>query len=189
MINKIYLWWKFEGQFILRNTKIGVKNLWKWFPIIWKDRNWDHSCIFHILKFKLKNQSEYIKKTNIFVDSKRESEKIDLCIKLIEKINEEYYTCEYQDYLNENIWFEKCKKEDYYTVESKVLDDNLDLYFKKYPIIHNKVLNGKGILNIDDNDPNLKRKYIAINMGIINHQRANSLLFKILETNIQNWWM
>ena len=31
-----------------------IYNLYRWFPIIWKDQDWDHSYIFEIFKFKLK---------------------------------------------------------------------------------------------------------------------------------------
>ena len=53
-LEKLKLWWEFEGKYLHRDFIEGIKNLIKWFPIIWKDRNWDHSYIYEILKFKLK---------------------------------------------------------------------------------------------------------------------------------------
>ena len=58
MFNKIRLWWKFDGKYLHRDIAQGIKNLIKWFPIIWKDRNWDDSFIFDILQFKLQNQAK-----------------------------------------------------------------------------------------------------------------------------------
>ena len=38
---------KYQHKYI----KYGVQNLYKWFWIIWKDRDWDHHYIFEVLKF------------------------------------------------------------------------------------------------------------------------------------------
>lgn len=48
---------------ILYNVKrfiSNIKNVIRWLPVIWKDRDWDDYYIFEVLKFKLKNQAEYI---------------------------------------------------------------------------------------------------------------------------------
>jgi len=37
LLEKIQLWWKFEGKYYPRDFITGVKNLWNWFPTIWKD--------------------------------------------------------------------------------------------------------------------------------------------------------
>lgn len=77
--------WKVKQFF--RNTR----NLIRWFPIIWKDRDWDHYYIFEILKFKLKNQAEYIEKKGLHLSAKREAELMMLCVNLIDKVQNEYY--------------------------------------------------------------------------------------------------
>ena len=38
---------------MLREFITGIKNLWAWFPIIWKDRDWDGWFIYQIIEFKL----------------------------------------------------------------------------------------------------------------------------------------
>ena len=43
---------------MLNNIIQGIKNLLYWFPIIWKDRNFDEHFIYEILKHKLKYQSK-----------------------------------------------------------------------------------------------------------------------------------
>lgn len=32
----------------------GIQNLWYWFPVIWKDRDWDHAYMEYIMLHKLK---------------------------------------------------------------------------------------------------------------------------------------
>mgnify|MGYP003351274053 CR=1 FL=1 len=75
-----------------------IYNLYRWFPIIWKDQDWDDYYIFEVLKFKLKNQAEHIGGKDRHTRAKRDAEKMMLCVRLIEKVQEEYYGCEYQDY-------------------------------------------------------------------------------------------
>lgn len=39
------------------NTKNGIKNLIKWFPVVWRDRDWDEFYLLHAMEFKFKNMS------------------------------------------------------------------------------------------------------------------------------------
>jgi hypothetical protein len=48
----IPLWWNHEGRYYHKTFRTGVQNLWYWFPIIWKDRNWDSNYIFEIMSHK-----------------------------------------------------------------------------------------------------------------------------------------
>ena len=75
-----------------------IRNLIRWFPIIWKDRDWDDHFIFEILKFKLKNQAEYIGYHDRHTTAKRDAEIMMLCVRLIEKVQDEWYGREYFDY-------------------------------------------------------------------------------------------
>ena len=62
MIDKIKYWWRFEARYFHKNFIKGVKNLWKWFPTIWKDRDWDSYHIYEILRVKIENQAKYMQK-------------------------------------------------------------------------------------------------------------------------------
>lgn len=83
---KVYRWWKWEAKHFHRDVIKGIKNLWKWFPIVWKDRDWDDSYIFDALKFKLKNTADYFEKTNSFAGWEDEVKYIRICERLIDKI-------------------------------------------------------------------------------------------------------
>ena len=82
-----------------------VKNLLRWFPIIWKDEDWDDHYIFEILKFKLKNQAKYIGDKDRHTLAKRDAEIMMLCVSLIDKVQEEYYNTEHLDYEESNFNF------------------------------------------------------------------------------------
>lgn len=182
---KISLWWYHDGKYILSNIKHGLVNLRYWLPIIWKDRNWDHHYIFDILSHKLKAQSNYIGKRKMHVCAKRNAELMMTCVKLIDKINDDYYGMEYMDYHKTKHWFEPADKEGYLTWESRELEEYFDQYFAKYPLIYRRVINGEGPFIPDDKND---KQRIALNIAHINHNRARTLLFKIMEQNIEKWW-
>ena len=75
-----------------------IKNLWRWLPIVWNDRDWDDGFIFEVLKFKLKNTADYTEQRQRFVGYEHEVARMRLCIRLIERIQEEWYGMEYFDY-------------------------------------------------------------------------------------------
>lgn len=39
---------------IWNDVRLGIRNLWRWFPIIWRDRNFDHAFLLSIIIHKLK---------------------------------------------------------------------------------------------------------------------------------------
>jgi hypothetical protein len=189
IVSKISLKWEFEHQYLWRNFKTGVKNITYWLPIIWKDRNWDHRYIYNILQHKLKAQSKYIGNRGHHVTAKRDVEIMMTCVRLIDKVGDEFYSSEYWDYHKDKHWFEDIPgKEGYSSWESRILEENFNDYFKKYPLIHKRVLNGEGVFQLDGENKTDINQRIAMNIGHINHDRANKLLFKIMEENIQRWW-
>ena len=69
----------------LSEIKRGLKNLFVWFPIIWKDRQWDYIFLLRIILFKLRLM---YKKLEVEQHKKR---KIYICILLLQRlVNEEY---------------------------------------------------------------------------------------------------
>lgn len=60
----------------------GLKNLRYWFPVIWKDRQWDYDFLLKLLLHKLERMEDY------FIDGDDDCEIYELeeCIGLIKKI-------------------------------------------------------------------------------------------------------
>ena len=155
-----------------------IKNLIRWFPIIWKDQDWDDHFIWEILKFKLKNQAEYIGYHDRHVSAKRDAEIMMLCVRLIEKVQSEYYQLEYMDYHKSDYnWIDSESHPGMYELEIVEKSERFDEYFKKYPLIYRCVP-----------DLNVPKTAIAFHIAQTNHTRARKLLFNILEKNIEKWW-
>lgn len=81
----------------LKNKFNSLKKLWKWIPIIWRDRDWDHYYIFEILKTKLEGVVEYTKKEGISFNKEYDIQKLKTALRLIDKVQNEYYLQKYLD--------------------------------------------------------------------------------------------
>ena len=185
MWRNLSLNWEFEYQYLWRDFKIGVKNIIYWLPIIWKDRNWDHRYIYTILQHKLKAQSKYIGDRGNHISAERDAEIMMSCVRLIDKVGEEFYSSEYSDYHKDKHWFTPAEKEGYAEWNSRTLEENFEDYFAKYPLIYKRVMNGEGPFKLDGSND---KQRIAMNIGHINEKRAHDLLFKIMNENINKWW-
>lgn len=186
-IQFISLWWNHDGKYYHKYVKQGVKNIIYWFPIIWKDRHWDHGYIFTILQHKLKAQSKEIGGKDRHTRAQYDSKKMNLCVNLIQKLQDDFYEMEYMNYAKDRQWFEPCEdKPGYSTWESENIWEEYDQYFRKYPNIHRRVMNGEGFAPIEGREDD--KHFVAMSIAHMNQDRAHKLLFKILERDIQGWW-
>jgi len=191
ILRKVQLWWNHDGKYYHKYFKQGVKNVWYWFPIIWKDRNWDSHYIYEILKHKLKAQADYIGAKDRHTRAQQDARNMRICVKLMQKVQEEEYVMEYMDYHKDRVWFTPCEdRPDSSLMNSELVWEKFDDYFKKYPLIYKRVMNGEGVFSLGDHDnvSTDRKQRIAMNIAHINHQRAHKLLFKIMESQIQGWW-
>lgn len=179
---RITLYWKFEYQYYPRNFIHGVKNLIKWFPIVWKDRNWDDSFFWTIVKFKISDMAKTHGSRMPYVGYERNVEIMNLIVRLIEKFESETYLHEYYDYVEDKVWFEKIEGTDNYEMKSETLMDNLDEYFKKYPLLKKQA--EQHLIYKQNPD----RVTLAISMGMIEHEKAKRLIFELLNRNVNKWW-
>ena len=189
IFRRIYLWWAHDGRYYHKYFKQGVKNLWYWFPLIWKDRDWDGHYIFEILQHKLAAQANYIGRRDFHTRAQLDAKRMRLCISLIKKVQEEDYTMEYMDYHKDRVWFTDVEDRPGNSLyNSEEVWEKYDEYFKKYPLVYKRVMKGDGVFNLDGRNESDIKRVIALNIAHLNHDRARKLLFKIMEENIEGWW-
>ena len=179
---KLYRWFKWDAKHLHRDIAQGFRNLWIWLPIIWKDRDWDDHYIFAVLKFKIANTAKYTETKQRFVGWEKEVRYMRICEKLIDRIQNEYYQSEYFDYHDFDINFVPTKN----GLNKAVFDvkrDDTDKYVEKYPHALRKAKKDPRFKNYFKGERN---GYLAV--GIIRHEKAKKLLFKILEQRIEHWW-
>jgi hypothetical protein len=73
------------------NIKHGIRNLWRWFPIIWKDRDWDQYYIFELLKFKFKNMEHNFRNYAHIADADKVADDLKVCQLLLKRLIEDDY--------------------------------------------------------------------------------------------------
>ncbi len=128
-----------------------VNNLWKWFPTIWRDRDWDTTFIYEVIKVKLNNQAKYIDFHNRHTRAKRDAELMRLTSRLIQLCQDDHYDMEYMDYHESNFnWLDITdedgipnKYKDSKRLEIDLISENFDDYFKKYPRQYKRVMSGE----------------------------------------------
>ena len=189
MIEEIKLWWKFEGRYYYPNFINGLKNLWRWLPTIWRDRDWDHSFIYSILAKKLEFQADYMNRKSRHLNSRRDAEKVKLVAKLIRLHQEDFYGTEYTDYHQTDYDFvptDETKK--WFRMETTLVSENFDDYFKKYPRQYRRVINGEVNHFIKTSEDLQDKKLIALTIAHENEIRCKKLIFTIMHDNIDFWW-
>jgi hypothetical protein len=179
---RFLLFWKFRYQYYPRNFIVGVGNLIKWAPVIWKDRDWDHTFFFDILKFKITNMAKVQGSRMPYKGSERNVEIMNTIVRLIDKFQTEHYLDEYFDYVDEKIWFEKIGGSDSFEMKSETTRDNLDEYFMKYPLLKNRATKHSYYRK------NPSAASLGISMGVVQHERAKRLIFELLNRNVEKWW-
>jgi hypothetical protein len=101
-----------------------------------------------------------------------------LCARLARIQQEDLYSHEYFEYLDQDFEFIPTDEtEKYFTMEATVTRDDLINYFYKYRRQH-RLLDKTG----KDNHR------IAMEIAVNNQERSRKLLFKIMEENIDGWW-
>jgi uncharacterized UPF0160 family protein len=70
----------------------GIKNIIKWFHIIWEDRDFDYGYLLDILEFKLKSMEQFFNSNDTWTkNSKKCAKQIMIVKNLIHRIKREDY--------------------------------------------------------------------------------------------------
>jgi len=164
----------------IRYVITGIKNIIRWMPTIYHDRDWDQWHIYNVLQKKIEFQRKELINANRHTNINRDNRDMTIVLNLIERINEDFYGVEYLDYSESKFRFEPIEGDDeYYTMEQDVISENYDEYIKKYPSSVRKVLKEK---------PDLDKKDLCFWVARHNEERAHNLLHRILKERIRHWW-
>ena len=170
-------WWHSTGFHLHTLTWKGLKNVIKWLPIVWKDRDWDHVYITDVLKFKIKNTADYIEEHKRYEGWERDVERMRMCVRIMDKLDDGFYEHEYQDYHKTVFEFEKIEM-GLTEMKGNVISNNLPEYFAKYPNDYRRLSEKWKETELTS----------ALMMSSNRHMRATKILFEIISTNIYGWW-
>jgi len=154
-----------------RDIKIGIKNLITWFPVIWKDRQWDHWFIYEILHKKLSLTEYHIRNYGHHVRAEQDADNIKKCVLLLKRLKDDEYS--------ENAFKqhrEKWGEPKFIWKESDRPDcHKLLIEHDTIKTEEDKIQERKDFKNAYDHEDYLK-------------QQDLDLLFKIIRKHIQTWW-
>ena len=158
-------------RYFYRDIKTSIKNLIIWFPIIWKDRQWDHWFIYEILYKKLSLMEHFIRNHGYHVRAEQDADNIKTCALLLKRLKDDEY--------HENAFKQHYKKwgePDFDWRES----DRRDL--SKLHIKYDKVKTE------EDKIQERKDFKIACEREELLKQQDLDLLFTLMGKHIQTWW-
>lgn len=71
---------------IYYNIKCGVRNIFRWFPIIWYDRDWDYNYLLIVMGFKMKNMSELQRKHGTGINAQEIADDLQELSEVIDRL-------------------------------------------------------------------------------------------------------
>ena len=165
----------------IRSFLTSCNNLIKWFPTIWNDRDWDGNYILKILQKKIEFQRKELVNANRHTRIESDNRDMTIVLNLLERVREEYYQMECMDYWYTDIVFEKIPNNSSHKL-ADVVDkwEKFDEFLSKYPSSVRGVVKEHG--EQDD------KKRLCLLVSYYNHEKANKLLFRILEERLAYWW-
>jgi hypothetical protein len=165
----------------IRYFLTGVKNIFKWMPTIYHDRDWDGSFILKILQKKIEFQRKELIYANRHTEVERDNRFMTLALNLLERVRQEHYQVECVDYWNEKMEFKDVPDNpNLKSIEFTPISERFDEYLNKYPSSVRAVIKEHG----EQED----KKRLCLMVSYYNHKKANKLLFRVLEENVAQWW-
>lgn len=168
----IRIWYFIKDLRYLPHTiKIGITNLFVWFPVIWNDRQWDYIYILRMLHKKLSMMEKFIREDGIHVKNKRDAHKIKVCVLLLERMIEDVY----HDHAYENHY-------------KKWGDPHIKFLECEYEDCHEIKFEYKNVKTEEDEKQKFKEFRRCMKHERYLTQQDLDLLFKMMNKHITSWW-
>jgi hypothetical protein len=158
----------------------GIKNIIRWIPTLYEDKDWDHWHIYNILQKKIEFQRNEIIYANRHMRVDCDNRDMTIVLNLIERVKEDYYGTEHLDYSETKFRFEPIEGDrELYTMEQDVISENYDDYLKKYP---------SSVRIVSKQKPDLNKEDLCYYVAKHNEKKAHDLLHQILKERMSWWW-
>lgn len=104
------------------NLEYGIKNLIRWFPIVWNDRDWDEGYLMILMQKKLEQMEKLHREHGHSENSTEIADEIKECLNSLSRVMEDDYTDEVKREYTEDI--ERMVKED--LVSGGIVDSDIN---------------------------------------------------------------
>jgi hypothetical protein len=78
-------------DFFRANLPYGIRNLIRWFPLIWRDRDWDYCYLADLMRFKMLRMADLQRRWGHHVGAERHARQLRICAALCQRISEDNY--------------------------------------------------------------------------------------------------
>jgi hypothetical protein len=162
----------------------GTKNIIRWIPTLYNDRDWDHTYITKILQKKLEFQRKYLVKNNRHVNIDNDNFWMTVALNLLERMHEDYYALEKYEYHEQNMEFIPIPNSTNSELRFVTKWENLKAYLAKYPATVRKVKK----LYPENYDGQQGLELLSFRVSHHNQEKCNNLLFEIFKRYHERWW-
>ena len=150
-----------------------IKNVIRWIPIVWKQFDFDYNYALDAFKFQLEKTADFLESDKAHtVEAKNNASRIRMVLRLMEKVYNEEYACEYQEQIKE--LYGESRFEFVPSIKREGCFEMEEIYDIKY--------SNKQLKEIEIKKQELFKKSEE------KQKRAHKLLWELIEHNIQNWW-
>jgi len=163
----------------IRNFFIGCKNIIKWSPTLFKDRDWDQYHIYTILQKKIEFQRKEIVYANRSTRVWQDNRDMTIILNLLQRVKNGYYESEHTDYYEMKVETIPVEGTSLKQMKFNVLSERYDEYLNKYKSSVRKVLKKEGEID---------KETLCMLVATHNQEKARKLLFNILNERIEGWW-
>lgn len=163
----------------IRNFLGGCKNILRWAPTLYKDKDWDQYHIYTILQKKIEFQRKEIVYANRSTRVWQDNRDMTVILNLLQSVKDGYYESEHIDYYESNVEFIPAEGTNLKKMKLEIISERYDEYLSKYKSSVRKVLKDEGDLD----------KYVlCMLVARHNQEKARKLLFNMLHEKIERWW-
>ena len=170
----------------------GIQAVWRWIPIIWKDRDWDYSYAEIILMHKTRMIKEYIDSRKFYIGYERDVQRMQLVESLLDKVSTNYYENEMFKYYDVDFHLEDIEEttsdvDEFKSLTMDITKNDIPEYIEKNK---GKVERAKKVLEnkFDDYDDDTYIRVIANTIANLKHKQAKRIAFTIIQRHSDEWW-
>ena len=165
-------------DFIVYDIRVGIRNLIRYFKIVWKDRDWDQYFIFKLLHFKLKSMEKAHRNYGYDVRSNEKADEMKLCVLLLDRLIKDEYL--------ENVFLNHDKKWGDLEIDLEETDE----YFRDEDKeqLSECIITRPNIKTKED-EKQERKEYRILSKKVDEQQKQDiNMLFEKMKKQILDWW-
>ena len=148
-----------------------ITNVLSWIPILWSVQWYEYDNFYVIVRFTLVKMIKHFKSFHVqYIGIERDIELMELCIRLIDRVKDDYYTDKLIDEISEK----------YGDLKMTTTPSDSELFYIA-DFTYEKIIISE---EVDEEDRRqIRKKWEA------RGDKARALLFRILNERLHRWWI